>query len=196
MAPSCGEPLNLVLIGKLEDIGSAISRRGYRLDVREADQARHVFGRPPDYVARKRAHANASAVWIRAWRAPVSFKGEPVFVAQVGRPVGGRFAPDDSAGSRLHGDVDEVRNLFIQSSMYSGGLAAVGFLPSVDAVSRTRPRVLADGESYHTDGVRAVLFFSTRPLALSDVKFLDWEPFLERIETDAKSRLPKDEAPK
>ena len=27
------------------------------------------------------------------------------------------------------------------------------------------------------------MFFATRPLALSDVRFLDWVPYLERHET-------------
>jgi hypothetical protein len=112
-----------------------------------------------------------------------------VFVVQAGRPVGGRFRAGEAEVARLHGDVDEVRNLVIQSFMYSGGLEAVGFLRSVGAVPRSQPRVLADGARYFTDGVRAVLFLSTRPLTFADVRFLDWEPFLERIEASAAGEL-------
>jgi len=181
-----GEPLNLVLIGSLEDIAAATVRRGYRRDTRDIDLARKVFGRSPDYVSRKRAQADASSIWMRAWRAPVSYQGKPVFVAQVARPVGGRFAEDDAV-TRLHPDVDEIRNIFVQSNMYSGGLEAVGFLAPVGAVPRDRPRTLADGASYYTDGVRAVMFYTVRPLTFANVTFLDWEPFLERVESAARS---------
>jgi len=32
---------------------------------------------------------------------------------------------------------------------------------------------------YYTDGLRAVLFFVPRPLALSDIEILDWMPLLQ-----------------
>ena len=182
---TCGEPLNMIFVGTIEDLGAAVTRRGFRRDIRDADQSLQVFGRPPEFVARKRVQANAAATWLRAWRAPISFRGQPVFVVQAGRPVGGRFRADDAEAARLHGDVDEVRNLVIQSFMYSGGLEAVGFLPSVGAVPRLQPRVLEDGTRYFTDGVRAVLFLSTRPRSFADVTFLDWEPFVERVEASA-----------
>lgn len=181
----CGEPLSMIFIGEIENIAAAVNRRGYRRDIREADLALQVFGRSPDFVARKRGHANAATTWLRTWRAPISYQGQPVFVVQAGRPVGGRFEADDVTVARLHGDVDEVRNLLIQSSMYSGGLEAVGFLPSAGAIPRSQPRVLDDGTSYFTDGVRAVLFFATRPLTFADVRFLDWEPFLDQVEASA-----------
>jgi hypothetical protein len=177
-----GGPLNLVLVGSIEDIAAAGARRGYRRQMTPADEAYKVFGRPPDYVSRKTAQAGTSSIWVRAWRAPVSFQGKPVFVAQAAQPVGGRFASDADRAS-MSPDVDDIRNAFLQSLMYSGGLEAVGFLAPVDAVPRETPRALAGGSHYFTDGVRAVLFFSTRPLTFADVHRLDWEPFLERAES-------------
>lgn len=182
---ACGEPLNMIFVGTIENLGAAVTRRGFRRDIRAADLALRVFGRPPEFVARKRVEANAATTWLRAWRAPISFRGEPVFVVQAGRPVGGRFKADDPKVARLHGAIDEVRNLVIQGFMYSGGLEAVGFLPSVGPVPRSQPRVLENGTTYYTDGVRAVLFLATRPRTFADVRFLDWEPFLERVEASA-----------
>ena len=46
----------------------------------------------PDVVLRKEAQAGAPATSIRAWLTPIRFNGALVYVAQVGRPVGGRFA--------------------------------------------------------------------------------------------------------
>ena len=162
-AATQGEPLNVVLVGELEDIGAAMVRRNYRRDARAADMAHQVFGRAPDAVLRKQAEARAPSAWIRVWRAPLTFEGRAVYVGQVGRPIGGRFAPADATDHRAHADVDEARNLVVQDMMYSGGLDKLGFA-----------RGAAAGE--RSDGLRAVLFFATRPLSLSDVEILEWVP--------------------
>jgi hypothetical protein len=129
----------------------------------------------------------SDATWVRLWIAPMRFDGSPVFVAQVGRPVGGRFAPRE-ADLVLHGDVDEARNLLIQDLMYSGGLEQLGFVTGVGEASEASPRTVFNGAHYYTDGLRAVLRFASRPLSLSDVEMLDWEPFLERSEAAARER--------
>lgn len=176
---ACATPLNLILVGKLEDLGAAAIRRGYRRDILPADRQYRVFGREPDYVARKHAQAGAPATWVRAWRAPLSYRGQPVYVAQTARPVGGRFARKDPDQLPMHADIDEARNFYLQDALYSGGLETVGFLPGIDAVPESQPRRLEDGSSYFSDGHRAVLLFATRPLTFSDVDFLDWAPLLQ-----------------
>ncbi|MFP3647699.1 LssY C-terminal domain-containing protein [Paraburkholderia sp. SIMBA_054] len=119
---SKADPLNLIVIGTLGDIGAAMVRRGYRRDLRENDRTQWVFGRRPDVVLRKEGQAGAPSTSLRAWLAPIRYNGNPVYLAQVGRPVGGRFAHHDMAGDALHGDVDEARNYLVQDMMYSGGL--------------------------------------------------------------------------
>jgi hypothetical protein len=161
-----GDPLNVVVVGELEDIGAAMVRRNYRRDARTADMTQQVFGRSADAVLRKQAQPHAPAAWIRVWRAPLSFEGRAVYVGQVGRPVGGRFASPDAAEIVTHEDVDEARNLLVQDMMYSGGLDKLGFAHG----SGTRER---------GDGLRAVLFFVTRPLSLADVEILEWVPLVK-----------------
>ena len=161
-----GDPLNVVVVGELEDIAAAMVRRNYLRDTRAVDVGQEVFGRSPDVVLRKQAHARSSAAWVRAWRTPVSFDGRPVYLAQAGRPVGGRFAAPDAA-ILTHADVDEARNLLIQEMMYSGGLDKLGFAHG-------------SGTREQGDGLRAVLFFATRPLSLSDVEILDWVRSIKR----------------
>ncbi|MGO4810844.1 LssY C-terminal domain-containing protein [Cupriavidus sp. 2MCAB6] len=174
-----GDPLNVLIVGELGDIGAAGVRRNYRRDLREGDTEQRVFGRAPDAVLRKQAQGGAPATWIRVWLAPVRFQGQPVYLAQAGRPVGGRFAPAKTAKIVLHGDVDEARNLLIQDMMYSGGLDKLGFVNGVGPAPQAQPRATLDGARYFTDGLRAVLFFAPRPLSLSDVEILDWVPYLE-----------------
>ena len=173
-----GEPLNVVLIGHLDDIAAAMNRRGYRRDQLALVGAQRLFARPADLTVRKRAQAGASTSWLRIWRAPLSYRGEMVFVAQAGRPIGGRFPGEASQGMRLHADVDEVRNDLIHDFMYSGGLEKLAFVSGVGAVAADRPRPLPGGGGYFTDGRRVALFFSTRPRTFADVEILQWEPIL------------------
>ena len=158
-------PLNLIFVGALPDIAAATVRRNYRRDKRDDDVQQHIFEREPDNVLRKKAQAGSPATWIRVWAAPMRYEGKAVFVAQVGRPVGGRFTKTGTHAT--HGDIDEARNLVVQDMMYSGGLEKLGFASGA-------------GANAQTDGLRAVLFFATRPRSLADVELLDWEPYLER----------------
>jgi hypothetical protein len=181
-----GDPLNVVMVGEFEDIAAAMNRRGFRRDPREFDEAQQVFGRPPDVILRKHAQGGAPATWVRLWLAPLRFQGSPIFLGQVGRPRGGRFVATD-AQMALHPDADEARNLLIQDMMYSGGLAKLGFAQGVGAAPVAAPRIAWRGASYHTDGLRAVLFLATRPLALGELEILNWANYLEQRAVDPAS---------
>jgi len=170
-----GEPINVVLIGQLDDVAAAVNRRGFRQDQSAANASQQVFDRPADLAVRKRAQAGASASWLRLWRAPMSYRGDMVFVAGAGRPIGGRFDAEASQDLRLNADVDEVRNDLVQDFMYSGGLEKIAFVSGVGAVTADRPRTLPGGGNYFTDGRRVVFFFSARPRTFADVEIVQWE---------------------
>jgi hypothetical protein len=176
------DPLNVIAVGALGDIGAAMVRRSYRRDMRKSDLEQSVFGRPPDVVLRKEAQTGAPSTSLRAWLTPIRFNGEPVYLVQVGRPVGGRFAHHDMNGGTLHEDVDEARNFLVQEMMYSGGLDKLGFVYGVGPSTQERPRTTLNGARYYTDGLRAVMFFATRPLSFTNVNILDWVPYLEQRE--------------
>lgn len=185
-----GEPLNVVLIGRLDDLAAAYCRRGFRRDASDAAPSQQVFGRTADFLVRKRAQAGASAVWLRIWRAPLSHRGQMVFVAQAGRPIGGRFRQEGS-DLRLHPDVDEARNVMIHEFMYSGGLEKFGITRGVGAVPADQPKTVPGGGSFFTDGRRVAFFIGTRPLTFADVEILDWEPFVSASAADA-AKNPRD----
>ena len=180
-----GEPINVVLVGSFDDVAAALVRRGFRNAPRAFDDNQRLVGRPPDVVARKSVKAGAPANWLRLWLTPIRYQGQPVFAGQVGRPGGGRFSETSDDGVMLHPDVDEARNLLIQDLFYSGGLHRFGFESSVDSRVAARYGDPQDSPVYSTDGLKAVLFFTTRPLNLSDVRFLDWVPYLEQRESEA-----------
>jgi hypothetical protein len=176
-----GDPLNAVAIGPIDNIGAAFVRRGYHNYKHDFDFAQRLYGREPDIVMRKREPEGAPSTWIRGWLAPIRFRSQAVYVGQIGRPVGGRFTSGEHATATLQRDVDEARNLLIQDMVYSGGLERIGFVYGVGPVPASQPRTTLDGSPWHTDGLRAVLFFATRPLGLSDVEFLDWVPYLKPV---------------
>jgi len=177
------DPFNVILIGSLADIASALVRRGFRLDALNFDRRQQFYGRPPDLVARKKGQAGVPANWLRVWVAPFRYQGKAVFLVQAGRRQGWRLQEIEENDMVLSPKVDEVRNLFIQDMIYSSGLEKVAFVSGVGA---TRPGESRSslGASYQTDGLRAVLFLVTRPLSLSDLKILDWHPALKLQEIE------------
>jgi hypothetical protein len=180
-----GDPLNLVFVGAFGDVAAAVVRRGFRVDRRPFDDVQRLFGRKPDFVGRIAGQGSLSPHWLRAWIAPLQYRGQAVFLVQAGRPMGGRADMPEGSAPVLHPDVDEVRNLQIQDLLYSGSAASLGFVEGVGAVDIGQPRNSLAGGSYYTDGLRAVMFFATRPRAMSDVRVLDWVPALEIREAAA-----------
>ena len=189
---STGSPINIILIGDLVDVASAIVRRGYRQNPLPVDATQIYFGRPPDLVMRKSGQGGATSVWLRAWMAPFSYQGHPILLLQAGRPVGGRFTETESANIMLHPDIDEIRSMLTQDIMYSGGLDKLGFVAGIPPVTTDYMSKHLDTQRYHTDGLRAVMFIITRPLSLSDIKILDWVPLLERREAEAAEELSRE----
>jgi len=189
-----GDPLNVVVVGNFPDIVAALVRRGYRRQKRDFDDEQQLFGRGPDVVVRKWGQGGVPANWLRAWVAPFRYRGQLVFVAQAGRPVGGRFRAGQSDDLRLHSNVDEARDILLQDMLYSGGLGQLGFSNGVGAASEEKPRASLDGTSYFTDGLRTAMFFVTRPRAVSNVEVLDWvhlgqrdDPGANATDTDAEN---------
>lgn len=180
-----GDPLNVVMVGKFNDIAAALIRRGFRTNQLDFDSSQQLFGRPPDIVARKTGQAGVPANWLRMWVAPLRYQGQPVFLVQTGRRQGWRFQEVEEMDMVLHPNIDEVRNLLIQDMIYSSGLGKLAFVSGAGTTSTGESRDSPSGASYHTDGLRAVLFFVTRPRALSDLEILDWHPYLKLIEAEA-----------
>ncbi len=175
-----GDPLNVVIIGKFPDIVAALVRRGFRRQELNVDAEQYLFGRPPDVVARKSGQGGVPANWLRVWAAPFRYRGQLVFVAQAGQPVGGRFRATQTDDLRLHPNVDEARDILLQDMLYSGGLGRLGFIGGVGPAAADDPRGSLGNTRYFTDGLRTVMFFVTRPRAVSSVEILDWVRYGQR----------------
>lgn len=187
-----GDPLNLILVGNLDDIATALVRRGFRASPLGFDNAQWLFGRKPDVVGRKTAMGGMPANWVRIWVAPFRYQGKAVFVAQAGRRQGWRLAEVEDEDMILDPNVDEVRNFLVQDMLYSNGVSKIAYITGVGPTEPGELRDSLGGASYHTDGLRAVLFLVTRPLSLSDIQVLDWYPALRLQEIDAVKEIESD----
>ncbi len=162
VAEGLTQPLSLVWVGRRLDLGSALVRRGYRLEPLEHDLKQTLMGRPPDFVLRKSAR-RAPANWIRMWALPMTFQGRPVLVAQAGAPIAGRFAPGPVAQD-TDPAVDEARDMLVQDLLYSGGIIKL-------AIAHPQPGLDIGVAS---DGRVGVLFVAARPLLIADARIVDW----------------------
>ena len=174
------------MVGSLEDISSAVVRRGYRLDIQNPDKIQMLYDRPPDVVLRKIARVREPAKWLRAWMAPFSYQDKPVFLAQVGRRRGGHTEAIVETDIVLSNRSDEARNLFVQDMVYSSGLKKIAFVGSAATTEAgVAPGRLPGAGIQGADGLRAVLFVVSRPLSMSDLEFLDWNHYLQKSVIDA-----------
>ena len=178
-----GDPINVVFVGELADIAAALARLKYRRIEKVYDTAQRLFNRPPDVVVRKAGQGSMPANWMRIWVAPLRYQNQPVFLMQAGRAIGGRFSESSNNEPILHPNVDEARNLLIHDMFYSGGLAKLGFTKPGASIAAC-PDAFSGNHRYYSDGLRAVLFFESRPLDLSDIETLDWYPYLKHESTN------------
>jgi hypothetical protein len=170
------EPLNMVIIGALDEWTTAFQRRGYRYQVLNP---RYAFGRVQDISGHKlsRGYTKAQAHTIRIWQTPIRYYGKPVWVAQTSVRRGGRFAEKApvEVTSPLEPHVDQARYDLAQDLAYSQALIKIGFIKGSGQPQTTATVEGSRDVHYRTDGLRMVLVFGDRPASLGEIDFFDWE---------------------
>jgi len=193
-----GDPLNLVLIGDINDILPALVRRGWHpTEVIWSEAIKrtiksfllgeryryspisplYVYGRKQDIGWQKARGTINERNHMRFWLSPIRFRGQKVFVGQISRDIGVKFTLKSPTISThvIDPDVDEARRYFVEDIAYSQALAGHGYVEGLGVVSRKDPRMNLVGDPFYTDGLRVVLFFEPRPHTLADIEFYDWE---------------------
>jgi hypothetical protein len=86
----------------------------------------------------------------------------PRSAVQISRDIGVRFTPKtwNLTTHKVDPDVDDARDYLLDDLLESGHVALAGYVPGVQAASRTAPRHNLTGDPYFTDGLRAVVVFS------------------------------------
>ncbi|MCP4628273.1 MAG: hypothetical protein GY850_32875 [bacterium] len=196
-----GDPLNIVVIGDLDDVYYAFIRAGwdetetiYRASILKTVRsflfggryryspvsALYVFGRPQDVALQRARSSIHERNHLRLWLTPMRFEGKYVWIGQISRDIGVRFTRKTITTHKIDPDVDETRSFLIQDLWYSQGLKSFGYVNGVGAAPYSEPRGNLTGDPYFTDGKRVVLWVTSQPWAFTDVDWIDWEVPLER----------------
>lgn len=193
-----GDPLNLVLIGDVNEIVPALVRRNWhateviwsRAIIRTINSyirgeryryspisPLYVYGRRQDIGWQKARGSINERNHMRLWLSPIRFRGTKVYVGQISRDIGVKFTLKSPTFTThvIDPDVDEARRYFVEDMAYSQALARIGYVKGVGRITKDEPRMNLVGDPYYTDGYRAVLFFEPRPYNLSSIEMLDWE---------------------
>jgi LssY C-terminus len=193
-----GDPLNLVFVGEMDDIFSALFDRQWNM-TEEVDlgsswketkaflfgtsfryapaSSLYFYGRRQDVTIQKPRATIEARNHLRLWRAPMRFEGKPVWVGQVSRDIGVRFtlATWDLATHRIDPHVDDTREYLVQDLFRSRLVTKVRYVRGGEAATLASPRKNLTGDPYITDGLRAVLVFSPKRASDSEMQALDWE---------------------
>jgi len=193
-----GDPLNLVVVGGLDDAFPAFARRGWRptedkwtgsilkivSSALSGERYRYapvsnlyLFGRPQDLALQKARDNIHQRNHLRLWLSPTRWQGRQVWVGQISRDIGSRLTLHTPTFTthKIDPDVDEARSALTQDMAYSQNLAKIGFVKGVGAAPRSAPRENLTTDPYFTDGLRSVLVFDRHPTSLSAVDFFPWE---------------------
>ena len=193
-----GDPANLVIIGEFKDIAAAFARQGW-LPAEETYSTAvwktiksflfgsryryspvsplYYFGRHQDFARQKPRHDIHERNHLRLWYSPFRYDGKPVFIGQISRDIGVRFTMKarPPVTHKIDPDIDEARHSLVEDLLFSQMLAKVGWIKGVGMTRSSKPRENLTGDPYFTDGYRLVLVFEQGPIALNQIKALDWE---------------------
>lgn len=193
-----GDPLNLVLIGKQDDLFPAFLRRNWHptelvyvgsswktlksflLGSRyrySPVSPLYALGRSQDLAGQKARQSIHQRNHVRMWLTPLEYQGKKVWLGQISRDIGVRWTLKtwNLTTHKIDPDVDEARNGLIQDLLYSQALVKFGFVKGPDPAPPARPHRNLTGDSYFTDGLRAVMVFERRPVALGETEVFEWE---------------------
>jgi hypothetical protein len=193
-----GDPVNFVLIGNDDDILGALTRQGWdpthMLGTAAAWRtlrafvssgyyryspvsSLYFFGRSQDIAMQKARSTIHQRNHLRLWRAPYSYQGKSVWIGQISRDIGVRFAANAPffVTHTIEPDVDGARNYLVQDLLYSEYLRTLVWAKGFGRVPQDQPRKNLTGDPYFSDGLRAVMVISSIPTSEDKVDQLDWD---------------------
>ena len=195
------DPLNIVIVGSRDTVFPTLVRRGWHVtqtlsasSVWRTIQSSlfggryryapvsplYLFGRHQDMALQKARSDVNQRNHMRLWLAPVTLKGQPVWVGQISRDIGVRLTRRTITTHKIDPAVDETRWYLLQDLFFSGGLGRFGFVRGVGRSSPEDPRTNFTGDPYVTDGRRAVFWMVPPPLAPTR-QLARWIPLRQRL---------------
>jgi hypothetical protein len=192
------DPVNVVLIGNDDDIFSALVHQGWDPthslsagSVRRTVVAflwgrryryspvspLQLFDRQQDIAFQRTRGTIHQRNHIRLWLSPYTYRTRRVWIGQISRDIGVRFSARAPffVTHRIDPEVDEARDYLIEDLLASESLEALAYVRGVGAAPPQAPRENLTGDPYFTDGLRAVMFISAKPVSADQVNFIRWE---------------------
>jgi hypothetical protein len=193
-----GDPLNVVLIGRTDDVLTTMARSGWsfthRIDLRSIQReigaaiaggdypvapvsSLYAFGRKQDFALQRSRSSIAQRNHARFWLAPVTFEGLPVWVGQVSRDIGIKLTAKSVTGTThvIDPEVDEAREFLLQSLLANSAVERFGFVRAFEPVPLDSPRQNLTDDAYFSDGLRLVVLLADEPVAPERARNLHWE---------------------
>jgi hypothetical protein len=192
-----GDPINLVIVGGLDDAFPALVRRGWSPTEQKWSGAiwrmvtsalsgepyvnapvsdLYLFGRAQDLALQKARDTIHQRNHLRLWLAAMRYHGKSVWVGQISRDIGVRLTIHSPTFTthKIDPDVDEARTALTEDMAYSQSLVKLGLVKGVGAAPQSAPRENLTTDPYYTDGYREVLVFDHAPRSLADIELFPW----------------------
>lgn len=178
---AAGEPVNVVFVAHGPDLRSALLRSGWQETAANGEsrnspvsQSPYLFGRSADALLR-RARGKDDRNELRIWLAPMRANGRPIWLAQVTHQLPGilGIVYQDP-------DIDEARDYFLQTLWYGQSLAQIAWRAAVEPVPVSEPVLGFRRRGHFTDGQQLVIWPSSDPVSLLEVKRLRWDQAMAR----------------
>lgn len=192
-----GDPLNLVIIGDSGMLFPPFVRRGWHSSeesylgsiwktINSFLFGKHyryspvssLFyqGRKQDLALQKARGTIHQRNHMRLWLTDFTYRGKEVWVGQISRDIGVRFTLHTPTFTthKIDPDIDEARTALMEDMLFSQGLFRIGFVKGVGQKTLQAPGYNLTGDTYFSDGLRAVLEFNERPNNIEDIEFFDW----------------------
>jgi hypothetical protein len=199
-----GDPLNIVLVGRGEEVISALTAGGWTFteaitvdSVRRmigaaiADEpyitapvsALYLFGRGQDIALQRGRSKIAQRNHMRLWLAPFRSEGQPVWVGQVSRDIGVKLTPKSLTLTThvIDPNVDEAREYVLQGLLHQEAVRWFALVRGVGAAALNQPRQNLTDDPYFTDGMRAMIGVSGVPIQPRQLINLNWNESTDPI---------------
>lgn len=199
-----GDPLNIVLVGRGEDVIAALTAGGWAFteaitvdSIRRmigaalADEpfltapvsALYLFGRPQDIALQRGRSKIAQRNHMRLWLAPFRCEGQPVWVGQVSRDIGVKVTPKSPTLTThvIDPNVDEAREYVLQGLLNQEAVRWFAMVRGVGAAALDNPRYNLTDDPFFTDGMRAMIGVSSVPIQPRQLVNLNWNDSTDPI---------------
>jgi hypothetical protein len=204
-----GDPLNLVVLGELEDVITIFTSAGWAetqaltfksgLSMAKAfitgDSDRYspvsplyYNGHPQDFALQKARDNINQRLHLRLWYTPVRYHGKPAWVGTVSRDIGVKFTWSTwyLTTHKIDPDLDDARDYVLMDLIEAGKIEQFGFFKNAAAARSTQPKKNLTNDPYFTDNKMLVINLSREDVTATA---FPWGHFSQ--DDAPKKRLPE-----